>query len=283
MFEIVPDCVAGRLSCDVCWTMWRRKTENQRRRRVLVALYLTSAPRLLRPNNSLLHFDEYIHKRNNRCATAATLAFISSFIHTHTHTHTAPTHPPTPTPRLDLHVHSMHPGVHVVQPRCPRRPCRPRPHHCAFCTFSDMEHCAHGTHGRTVSMRTIVARSTPVHSSFVQRRRHDAPCAGAHTCAHEPHRTARPARRARAMAVPAAPCPCAPSVPRCFYFWRKTDFACQDLSAAAEKRARWSCRWHPTTAGPMDDCCPLLLAALARAGRAGAHSSVPTPWNPRLR
>ena len=130
------------------------------------------------------------------------------------------------------------------------------------------------------SKRNKVA--TPFHSNFVERRRHDAPCAGAHTCAHEPHRTARPARRARAMAVPAAPCPCAPSVPRCFYFWRKTDFACQDLSAAAEKRARWSCRWHPTTAGPMDDCCPLLLAALARAGRAGAHSSVPTPWNADL-
>jgi hypothetical protein len=27
----------------------------------------------------------------------------------------------------------------------------------------------------------------------------------------------------------------------------------------------------------MDDFCALLLAALARAGRAGAHSSVPTP------
>ena len=25
-----------------------------------------------------------------------------------------------------------------------------------------------------------------------------------------------------------------------------------------------NCRWHPTTAGPMDDCCSLLLAALAR-------------------
>ena len=50
------------------------------------------------------------------------------------------------------------------------------------------------------------------------------------------------------MAAPAAPCPCAPSVPRCFYFGRKTDCACQDVSAAAEKRARWNCRWHPTMA-----------------------------------
>jgi hypothetical protein len=48
----------------------------------------------------------------------------------------------------------------------------------------------------------------------------------------------------------------------------------QNVSAAAEKRARWNCRWHPTTAGPMDDCYSLLLAALARAGRAGAHSSI---------
>ena len=90
------------------------------------------------------------------------------------------------------------------------------------------------------------------------------------------------AARIAPMAAPAAPCPCAPSVPRCFYFGRKTDFACQDVSAAAEKRARWNCRWHPTTAGPMDDCCSLLLAALARAGRAGAHSSVPTPCNPSV-
>ena len=48
-------------------------------------------------------------------------------------------------------------------------------------------------------------------------------------------------------------------------------------SGHARQRARWNCRWHPTTAGPMDDCCALLLAALARAGRTGAHSSVPTP------
>ena len=176
------------------------------------------------------------------------------------------------------------------------------------------------------SKRNKVA--TPFHSNRVERRRHDAPCAGAHTCALKPHRTARPARRARACRLrephrglerlvvrkgtrwpnlfirtawsgegmtPRAGArtflsnrivhgqrgapgrPCAPSVPRCFYFGRKTDFACQDVSAAAEKRARWNCRWHPTTAGPMDDCCSLLLAALARAGRAGAHSSVPTP------
>jgi len=175
------------------------------------------------------------------------------------------------------------------------------------------------------SKRNKVA--TPCHSNRVERRRHDAPCAGAQTSALEPHRTARPARRARAcrlvrephrglgwlfvrkgtnlfirtawsgdgmtphaqepapvnsnriMAAPAAPCPCAPapsaSVARCFYFGRKTDCACQDVSVAAGKRARWNCRWHPTTAGPMDDCCSLLLAALAWAGRAGAHSSVP--------
>ena len=40
--------------------------------------------------------------------------------------------------------------------------------------------------------------ATPFHSNRVERRRHDAPCAGAHTCALKPHRTARPARRARA-------------------------------------------------------------------------------------
>jgi hypothetical protein len=169
--------------------------------------------------------------------------------------------------------------------------------------------------------------ATPFHSNRVERRRHDAPCSGAHTCVLKPHCTASAARpglpstratpwsrtalcsKRNKVAKPFhsnrmerrghdAPCagartffsnrivhgqrgapgrPCAPSVPRCFYFGRKTDFACQDVSAAAEKRARWNCRWHPTTAGPMDDCCSLLLAALARAGRAGAHSSVSTP------
>ena len=74
----------------------------------------------------------------------------------------------------DLHVHSMHPGVHVVQPRCPRRPCRPRPHHCACCTFSDMEHGAHGTHCRTVSMRTIVARCSRQDKS--EKLRRQCPC-----------------------------------------------------------------------------------------------------------
>jgi len=97
----------------------------------------------------------------------------------------------------------------------------------------------------------------------MERRRHDAPCAGALTL--EPHRTARPARRARARRLPR------PNLTR---FRITTDYASQDVSAAAEKRARWNCRWHPTTASPMDDCCSLLLAALARAGRAGAHSSV---------
>ena len=46
------------------------------------------------------------------------------------------------------------------------------------------------------SKRNKVA--TSFHSDRMERRRHDAPCAGAHTCALEPHRTARPARRARA-------------------------------------------------------------------------------------
>jgi len=50
---------------------------------------------------------------------------------------------------------------------------------------------------------------------------------------------------------------------------------CQDVSAAAEKRARWNCRWHPNMAGPVDEVCPLVLASLARAGCAGAHSTGP--------
>ena len=113
------------------------------------------------------------------------------------------------------------------------------------------------------SKRNKVAK--PCYSNRMERRGHDAPCAGA--------RTFFSSRRVHGQrGAPGRPC--APSVPRCFYFGRKTDFACQDVSAAAEKRARWNCRWHPTTAGPMDDCCSLLLAALARAGRAGAHSSV---------
>ena len=114
------------------------------------------------------------------------------------------------------------------------------------------------------SKRNKVA--TPFHSNLMDRRLHDDPCAGARTCALEPHRTARPARRARARRLPR------PNLTR---FRITTDYACQDVSAAAEKRARWNCRWHPTTASPMDDCCSLLVASLARAGRAGAHSSVP--------
>ena len=137
------------------------------------------------------------------------------------------------------------------------------------------------------SKRNKVA--TPFHSNRVERRRHDAPCSGAHTCVLKPHCTASAARpglpstratpwsrtalcsKRNKVAKPFhsnrmerrghdAPCagartffsnrivhgqrgapgrPCAPSVPRCFYFGRKTDFACQDVSAAAEKRARW--------------------------------------------
>ena len=116
------------------------------------------------------------------------------------------------------------------------------------------------------SQRNKVAK--PCYSNRMERRGHDAPCAGARTFFS--NRIVHGQRGAPGR-------PCAPSVPRCFYFGRKTDFACQDVSAAAEKRARWNCRWHPTTAGPMDECCSLLLAALARAGRAGTHSSVPMP------
>jgi hypothetical protein len=100
-------------------------------------------------------------------------------------------------------------------------------------------------------------------------RRHDAPCAGARTFALEPHRTGRPTRLARARRLPR------PNLTR---FRSTMDYACQDVSAAAEKRARWNDRWHPNTAGLMGDCCSLLVAALARAGRAGSHSSVPMPW-----
>ena len=77
------------------------------------------------------------------------------------------------------------------------------------------------------------------------------------------------AARSAPMAAPAAPCPRAPSVPRCFYFGRKTDFACQDVSAAAEKRARWNCRRHPTTAGPMDDCSRLGFLGCCRGNGCG--------------
>jgi hypothetical protein len=42
----------------------------------------------------------------------------------------------------------------------------------------------------------------PFHSNHMERRRHDAPCAGVRTFAIEPHRTARPARRARARRLP---------------------------------------------------------------------------------
>ena len=83
------------------------------------------------------------------------------------------------------------------------------------------------------SKRNKVA--TPFHSNRVERRRHDAPCAGARTFALEPHRTARPARRARARRLPR------PNLTR---FRITTDYACQDVSAAAEKRARWNCRWR---------------------------------------
>jgi len=180
----------------------------------------------------------------------------------------------------DLHVHSMHPEVHVVQPRCPRRPCRPRPHHCACCTFSDMEHGAHGTHCRTVSMRTIVARCSRQDKS--EKLRRQCPC-----------------REALALGVRVRPTGLMEPRPQGLRPWQPPPHRAHAhhpfrvASISGEKRilhAKTSappqrsvragnCRWHPTTAGPMDDCCALLLAALARAGRAGAHSSVPTPWS----
>ena len=50
------------------------------------------------------------------------------------------------------------------------------------------------------SKRNKVA--TPFHSNRMERRRHDAPCAGARTFALEPHRTGRPTRLARARRLP---------------------------------------------------------------------------------
>ena len=50
------------------------------------------------------------------------------------------------------------------------------------------------------SKRNKVA--TPFHANRMERRRHDAPCAGARTFALEPHRTGRPARLARARRLP---------------------------------------------------------------------------------
>jgi len=36
--------------------------------------------------------------------------------------------------------------------------------------------------------------------------------------------------------------------------FRAKNGVCQDVSAAAEKRARWNGRWHTTMAAPVDDC-----------------------------
>jgi hypothetical protein len=113
------------------------------------------------------------------------------------------------------------------------------------------------------------------------QNKHGAPVAfdGAHAArrrrGRHRHRPRRPRRfhRAPGRAPSWCRCRCPGSPER-----RRARHGCsisgqkgQDVSAAAEKRARWNCRWHPTKAGSVEHCCALLRTALARAGRAGAH------------